>query len=296
MGEWLALAAALCFAIGNVTIVRGAQRGGHDNGAFLSLLMTALISAIGWQVNSLLNGSETITARGVLWLIAAGVFTGFFGRVFLYASIERLGAMRASAVKRLSPFIAVLLGVVVLGEQFAGGAIWGALLIVASFGVLLQAQWRAIPDSAASRLLSAGYVYGALSAAGYALGNLLRKAGMLDAPDPFFGAMVGTLVGAALFVGASVRSNAYRLAIRATFRRPNPWLYAAGAMGSFGQILNFAALRDSPMSTVALVLSMEVFFTIGLSLLFLAERLTLRVAVAAVLGVAGTVLLVGAPG
>lgn len=295
MGEWLALAAAMCFAAGNVTVARGGLRGGDDNGAFLSLLLTAGISAIVWLVDSLLRGAEPITWRGVQWLMAAGVFTGFFGRVFLYASIERLGAMRGAAVKRLGPFFAVLLGIAVLGETFAGSTVWGALLIAASVGVLVQAQWRAPVASAAARVLDAGYVYGALSAAGYAFGSLLRKAGMEGAPDPFLGAMVGTLVGAVMFLGASAWHDGYRRAIRATFSRPNPWLYAAGTMSSFGQILTFAALRASPLSTVALVMSMEVFFTIGLSLLLLAERLTLRVALAAVLGFAGTALLVGRP-
>lgn len=296
MGEWLALGSALCFAVGNVTVVRGARRGGDDNGAFLSLLLTALISALGWLVASLLYGAAPISLHGVLWLAAAGVFTGFCGRVFLYASIERLGAMRASAVKRLGPFFAVLLGVAVLGDRFQGHAVWGAILIFGSFGVLVQAQWHATPGPAVSPSMNAGYIYGALSAAGYALGNLMRKAGLQDTPDPFFGAMIGTLAGVALFLAAGRWSEGYRLAVRSTLRRPNSWLYVAGIANSFGQILNFAALNVSPLSKVALVLSMEVFFTIGLSLLFLSERLSLRVAAAALMGFAGTVLLVSGAG
>lgn len=294
MGEWLALASALCFAVSNVTIVRGARRGGDDNGAFLSLLLTAAISALGWLATSALHGAAPVTLRGVLWLAAAGVFTAFIGRVFLYASIERLGAIRASAVKRLNPFFAVLLGVAVLGERLSGHMVWGALLIVASFALLVQAQWRGATPAGSHQKprLNLGYVYGPLSALGYALGYLMRKAGLQDTPDPFFGAMVGTLVGAALFVVAGRWSEPYRRAVQATWRRPNPWLYAAGVMGSFGQILYFAALNVSPMSKVALVVSMEVFFTIGLSLLFLAERLSWRVALAALLGFAGTALLV----
>ncbi len=109
MGDAFALTSALCFAISNVTIVRGARRGSHDNGAFLSLLLTAGISAAGWCVTSALNGAAPVTLRGVLWLAAAGVFSAFIGRVFLYASIQRLGAIRASAVKRLNPFFAVVL-------------------------------------------------------------------------------------------------------------------------------------------------------------------------------------------
>ena len=296
MGDAFALASALCFAISNVTIVRGARRGSDDNGAFLSLLLTAAISAAGWLVTSALNGAAPVTLRGVLWLAAAGVFSAFIGRVFLYASIERLGAIRASAVKRLNPFFAVLLGVAVLGERLSGDMVWGALLIVASFGLLVQAQWRGVAPAPAGPTprLNLGYLYGPLSALGYALGYLMRKAGLQDTPDPFFGAMVGTIVGAGMFVAAGRWSPAYRRAVEATWHRPNPWLYAAGVMGSFGQILYFAALNVSPMSRVALVVSMEVFFTIGLSLLFLAERLSWRIGLAALLGFAGTWLLVQA--
>ena len=300
MGEWFALASALCFAISNITVVRGVQRGADDNGAFLSLLLTAAISAAGWLWTSAVHGYAPVTLRGLLWLAAAGVFTAFIGRVFLYASIQRLGAVRASAVKRLNPFFAVLLGLFVLHEPLSGQLVWGALLIVASFGLLVQAQWpgaavAGTPPGAAGARLNLGYVYGPLSALGYALGYLMRKAGLQDTPDPFFGAMVGTLVGAALFVVAGRWSLSYRRAVQATFARPNPWLYAAGVMGSFGQILYFAALNASPMSTVALVASMEVFITLALALLFLAERLSWRVAAAALLGFAGTVLLVTGP-
>ena len=43
-GDALALASAACFAVANVTIVRGADPESGDNGAFLSLLLTAAIS------------------------------------------------------------------------------------------------------------------------------------------------------------------------------------------------------------------------------------------------------------
>ena len=140
--------------------------------------------------------------------------------------------------------------------------------------------------------MNPGYLYGTASALGYAVGYLMRKSGLQETPDPFFGAMIGTVVGALLFLAAGRFSAGYRLAVQATFRRPNPWLYAAGALSSLGQILYFAALNVSTLSKAALLVSMEVFFTIVLSLLFLGEQLTWRVAVAALLGFAGTALLV----
>ena len=61
-------------------------------------------------------------------------------------------------------------------------------------------------------------------------------------------------------------------------------------MSSCGQISYFFALRDNPISRVALITSMEVFITIFLTVTFLRkhETLTPAVFVAALLGVAGT--------
>ena len=296
MGEGLALGSALSFAVANVAVMRGARHGDEDNGAFLSLLLTVAIAGLGWGLVGATQGFMPVTAQGLAWLAAAGVFSAFIGRVFLYASIQHLGAMRASAIKRLNPFFAVVLGIAVLGETVSGGMVWGGLLIVASFAVLVQLQWRTpgAPDAAApaARVLNLGYVYGPVSALGYGIGNLLRKTGLEQAPDPFLGACVGTGVGVLMFLVAAQFSGSYRRAVRATFRAPRPWLWVAGVAGSAGQVLIFAALAHSPMSTVALVSSMEVFFTIGLGLLVTAERPTPRVVVAALLGFAGTALLV----
>lgn len=66
---------------------------------------------------------------------------------------------------------------------------------------------------------------------------------------------------------------------------------AAGVAASLGQILCFAALNINPMSEVALIVSLEVFGTMVLSVLVLGERLQPRVAAAAGVGFAGAALL-----
>lgn len=296
MGELLALGSALCFSISSVTVTRGAPPGAADNGAFLSLLLTTAIAGACWLGLGAARGFAPVTGEGLLWLAGAGVLTAFVGRVFLYESIQRLGAVRATAVKRLNPLFALLLGVVVLGEAVSGWGLGGVLLVLASFALLVHAQLRQrkpgdAGGSAWQRLLNLGYLYGPVSALGYALGYLLRKWGLQEAPDPFLGAMVGTLVGAALFVLAARFSAGYRAAVAATFRVPNAWLFTAGVAGSLGQILYFAALSVSPMSRVALIVSLEVFVTMVLSVLFLGERLPARQAAAAALGFAGAALL-----
>jgi drug/metabolite transporter (DMT)-like permease len=295
-GDAFAIASAVCFSVSNVTIARGARSDSADNGAFVSLLLTTAISALPWLGVGLARGFEPVTLRAVLWFAGAGVFTAFVGRVFFYSSVERLGAMRSSALKRLSPFFAVILGVLVLGETLTGGAMGGLVLLVASFAVLVAGERRRADQAALSpRPSRVGYAYAIVSALGYSTGYLLRKMGLADAHDAFLGAAIGCAVGAMLFVVTGAFKPTYAAAVRATFARPNAWLIGAGMMSSFGQILYFAALNESPMSRVALIVSMEVFVTLflGYALLRRSERVTPALVAAAILGVAGTALILG---
>jgi drug/metabolite transporter (DMT)-like permease len=298
-GDLLALLSATFFSIANITIVRGAAPGDDDNGAFVSLLLTTLIAGTGWVILGLVRGFAPVTPVALLWFAGAGVLTAFIGRVFGYATVQHLGAMRASTMKRLNPFFAVALGVGVLGEQLTGGMVAGMLLIVASFMLLV---WRgagrrdATPEaSLRGRLFNIGYIYGPVSALGYATGYLLRKMGLAEAHDALLGAAVGCIVGALLFLATATVNKDYARAVRSTFAHPNYWMMGAGVMSSLGQIFYFAALGESPMSRVALISSIEVFVTLFLGAAFLRKResLTTALVVAAALGFAGTAFIVG---
>jgi drug/metabolite transporter (DMT)-like permease len=291
LGDLFTVASTLCFASSNITVARGNRPGTEDNGAFVSLLITTAIAGAAWCVEGLVRGFEPVTPRAVLWFAGAGVFTAFVGRVFFYAAIQRVGAMRSSTTKRLIPFFAVMLGVGVLGERLTYGMAFGMVLILASFAVLLKSGRLAPAPGEARGRINSGYVYGAVSAFGYAFGYLLRKMGLAVAHDAFLGAAVGCFVGAVLFVATAGFNRDYARAVRATFARPNPWLVAAGVLSSAGQIFYFLALNFSPMARVALVSSMEVFVTLALGATFLrrSESVSASLLLAAGLGFAGAV-------
>ena len=303
MGEFFALLSAACFATANVTITRGSTSDDADNGAFLSILLTAAIACVAMLVSSGVPAMESLHIRGLTWFALGGVLTVFVGRVFLFASVQSIGAMRASAVKRLNPFFTVILGALVLNDSFGGWMIPGMILIFSSFVFLASDSWRtgvavsSAPDANAvtmsSRLFDLGLVYGPVSAFAYALGYLARKAGLAHIPDPFLGTVVGALAGIAAYVLASLAIPAYRTAISNTFTRINPWFYFTGTLASFGQLFYFVALNNSTVSRVALISSIEVFITIFLSLWIFrsGERLTANTLLAACLGVAGTALI-----
>ena len=303
MGELFALLSAFCFATANVTITRGSTSGDADNGAFLSILLTAGVAAIAMLVLGRMPAAESLNIPGLAWFALGGVLTAFVGRVFLFASVQSLGAMRASTVKRLNPFFAVILGVLVLGESLGGWMIPGMILIFISFLFLARDSWRrsavisARPGGDAitisSRMFDLGLVYGPISAFAYALGYLARKQGLNYIPDPLLGTVVGALAGIGAYLLASTAIPGYRTAIANAFTRFNLWFYITGTLASFGQLCYFVALSHSTVSRVALISSMEVFITIFLSLWIFRtrERLTATTLIAACLGVAGTALI-----
>lgn len=302
MGELAALLSASCFAAANVTIVRGTGGRSADNGAFLSILMTATLSALAMLIFRPPLGHHAANVRGIVWFSLSGVLTVFVGRVFLYASVQHLGAVRASSVKRLNPVFSVILGVTLMGETMDLPMFAGMLLIFASFGLLAAQAWRSRPSPEARtgegklrRLSSLGYVYGPVSALAYAAGYLARKQGLIAMPDPNFGTLIGAVVGALVFVLTAAVLDSYRSAIRSTFREFNPWLTAAAVLSSLGQILQFVALNYSTISRVALITSMEVIVTVVLSMWLLRghERMSRATAVAAVMSVAGAALVIG---
>ena len=294
LGDLFTVASTLCFAASNITVARGNRPGADDNGAFISLLVTTAIAMAAWLLEGAARGFEPVTLRALLWFAGAGVFTAFVGRVFFYASIQRVGAMRSSTTKRLTPFFAVMLGVGVLGERITGGMIGGMLLILASFAILLRGARSPVAGGKSRGGINSGYIYGAVSAFGYAFGYLLRKMGLAAAHDAFLGAAVGCLVGAVLFAVTALFSREYARAVRATFTRPNPWLVAAGVLSSAGQIFYFLALNHGPMARVALVSSIEVFVTLALGAVFLrrTESLNASLLLAAVIGFAGAALVI----
>ena len=100
IGEFFALLSAFCFATANVTITKGSVVGDADNGAFLSILLTAGVAMIAILISGGVPAAGSLNLRGLAWFALGGVLTAFVGRIFLFASVQALGAMRASTVRR----------------------------------------------------------------------------------------------------------------------------------------------------------------------------------------------------
>lgn len=302
MGEIFALLSMTLFSVANVTINRGFDGRSRSQGAFLSIVITAGLSAGIWIALGIYGEFPPISPTAVAWFALAGVLTVMIGRVFLYASIQHVGAIRGSAIKRLNPVFSVLLGVLILGESLSAGGIVGMTLIFSSFGVLVSGSLSAArdpaleapPRNAFSQLANLGYLFGPVSALAYATGYVVRKQGLIVMPDAVFGTMVGALAGSLAFLAAALVSERYRSDIVDAFTVFNPWLMIAGFASTFGQICYFIALKYATVSKIALITSMEVFLTMLLTWIVFrgAVVVTRDVVTAALLGVLGTALII----
>jgi drug/metabolite transporter (DMT)-like permease len=76
-------------------------------------------------------GMPSLTTGAALSLLALGVFCSGLAYLAFYALVAEVGAARASINTYLSPAIAVLAGVLLLGESFTASAVAGMLLILA---------------------------------------------------------------------------------------------------------------------------------------------------------------------
>jgi drug/metabolite transporter (DMT)-like permease len=304
IADLVAVLAALCWAAANTCIARGSTRGG-DNGAFLSICLTVLMAGAFWLFRLDITRLPHLNLTGILWFSIAGALTIFFGRVFFHSSVQHLGAIRSASVKRLVPFFTVALGITWLGETLQPAVAAGMLLIFSGFILLVvesrrKASGASAPHpsqlpvgSATSPWLSAGIVYGVVSALAYASGNVSRKFGLDVLPDPAFGAMLGALVGVLLFLAAAARLQSYRVAVISAVTVFNPWLLGAGVLASAGQLLYFTAIDQSTLSRATLIVSIDVFLTILFSVVFFRARESISAYAvgAAALGFVGTAVI-----
>lgn len=295
-GEALALASAVCFALSNVFISRGAVRARGDNGALLSVLVTALVSAALWIAMgaAIPDGSgEALLWIGLAWFGLSGLLATVFGRIFLYKSIQHIGVTRASAIKRLNPFFSVLLAALILGEVITPAMGAGMLLIAVSFGTLLRGTVRSLWTPGAGpggENTATDFIYGPASALCYATSYIARRFGLERIPDAIFGTFVSAVAALAYYFVAAWFVRDYRRAFREALTAANRWQLLAAIFVSFGQIAIFGAIQYTAVAKVVMIASMEIFISMFLAVVvFKAEKrpepMTIFAAVLAMAGV-----------
>ncbi|MCR8726717.1 DMT family transporter [Frigidibacter sp. ROC022] len=290
-GELLALLAALAYGVAGVAIVRGKATAQGDNGVFLSVLATAVLTFalwLGWGRVPPRELADPAHALPLAVFALAGLFSIAFGRQTMYRATERIGAVRASLLRRLTPVFALPFAYLLLAQLPGARTILGGAVIVA--GVLF---YRPGSDRTAGDVPAAGVLLGIASAAFYAAAYTLRRFGMDWLPDAALGACIGALTGCLWFVAGALLRRDRGQALRRLLADRGRWHWLTALSLSIGQTLQFFALKSAAVAVVAVIGTMEVFFSAALVMAMGGVRAVpiARLAPAAALAAIGTALL-----
>ncbi|MHC0054686.1 DMT family transporter [Actibacterium sp. D379-3] len=300
IGELFAVFAALAFAVSGIAIAKSAatERPSGDNGAFLSVLLTATFSFLLWL---LFSPPQTGTlsrpewAAGIGFFLLAGGLATVIGRLAMFETVKLAGAINASILRRLVPFFATILAFVFLGEAISWLTAAGMAVILGSILVVIFEKAPAGAVLAGRQGLRFGQILGVASSLSYAASFVARKLGMSYIPDPFLGTWVGAVSGLIWYAGGAAWGGRYRDAVLHVFRDTRGWQLLAAVTMSVGQICQFTALRHADVATVSIIGAFEVFVSAFLAAyVFHTERkpslITIAASVVAVCGVALVVL------
>lgn len=287
-GEALAVLAALAYGLAGVSIVHSKANSQGDNGVFLSVVLTALLSGLLWAMQGTVPVARLLTSDGLraaAIFALAGLCANVLGRQSMYRATEQIGAVRAGLLRRLTPLFALPCAFVILGELPGSSTLVGGALVL--LGVMVYMHLPVIGGATVPR---AGLILGILSALAYALAYTFRSLGLEFAPDAALGTFVGALVSAVWILGAATMPRGLRrgwtfVTIDRSIRH---WRTAMAL--SAGQLLQFFALKTAAVVSVAVLGTLEVLFA-ALFVLLVTKSETVaigRLFVAAILAMAGT--------
>jgi len=290
-GETLAVLAALAYGLAGVSIVQSKVTARGDNGVFLSVLCTVVLSWalwLGWGSVGIAGLLTSDGQKGVVVFALAGLLANVVGRQSMYRATERIGAVRAGLLRRLTPLFALPFAVLFLGE-------WPGVLTLAGGGLVLAGVliYMRPSEGTATPVATAGLLLGVLSPLAYALAYTLRGLGLDLAPDAALGTCLGALVGGIFILASTVLRRGPRRGLSFLFadRGAGHWLTASAL--SAGQLLQFFALKSAPVVSVAMLGTLEVVFS-ALIVLVVTRGETVavkRLVPAFLLAIAGTALL-----
>jgi transporter family protein len=278
----LALSSALCASLAAIFIQRGLQGAGVWAGAWINVVVGAVAA---WTAALLLVPVEEYSWAAVPYFALSGLIGTTGGRLFRVLAIQKVGAPAAAAVNNLTPLIASVLAIVLLGEHVTLPIVGGTLVIVAGT-ILLSLSGRYVGFRARD------LVYPFIAASCFGTVQILRKLGLASA-GPLLGATINVsaaLIAVTAFVVASGNLGALRCG-----RRSLLYFIAGGIAENGGVFLLLLALGFGEVSVVIPLAGTAPLFVLGLAYLFPSDRSRLgwRIVLGVILIVLGVALLSG---
>ena len=208
IGELLALATAVCWAISSIAFEGASRRAGSlpVNLIRLAIAFAGLcaVGLLGPRHRALPTDAP---ADAWAWLAVSGVVGFFIGDLALFRALVLMGARLTMLLQSLAPPIAALVGAYVLGERLTWVGWIGMALTLAGVTWVVSERTRAHdPEEQVARHAPPRAVLLALvGAIGQAVGLVLAKRGMRFYEHPFAATQIRAaagIVGFALLIVA----------------------------------------------------------------------------------------------
>jgi len=255
----MALSSALCTASATILIQRGLRGSSFYAGAWINVVVGTIAA---WSAAVWLVPVEEFTWRAVPYFALSGLIGTTGGRLFRILAIEKVGAPVASAVNNMTPLVASVLAILLLGERVTLPIVGGTLVIVAGT-VLLSLSGR----YTGFRVRHLAYPFIAASCFGTV--QILRKLGLASA-GPLLGATINVtaaLIAVTAFVAASGNLGSLRCS-----RRSLLFFIGGGIAENGGVFLLLLALGFGDVSVVIPLAGTAPLFVLGLAYLIPTER------------------------
>ena len=275
-----ALAAAAGLGAAMITTRLGLRYASPAAGAAIGVPSTALIF---WCLAPFLFDSSgfNLAAAGMFALV--GLFFPAAVTLLTYTGNQRMGPTITSSISCTTPLFALSGAILFLGEGLSAGNMLGTAAVVLG---MLALSWSGDARARNWPLWAIALPFAA--AALRALAQVLTKAGLALWGSPYSAGLIGYTVSAVVILAAT----RLRGARAPTDRRATPWFVATGMLNGGSVFLMYTALAKGTVALVSPIVATYPLFTLVLSLLLLRqERVPPRVALGAVLTVAGVAVL-----
>ena len=282
----LAIGASLSYSTSLIAIRQGMRSATPIAGV---LILSATVSVLGLVIAAARGTLQESTLTPVLLFMLGGCLGQGVGQLTSAIGIEKMGVSRSVPIQSSTPIFSVTFAMIFLGERPGIGVGMGTLLIVA--GVCLLSLGERRSHQSFKSFFQGALVYPLTSALSYALLPVLANVAFSYQKTPIMGFACAFTAGTLLLAitrpllpgGGKLEADARAVRL----------FLGAGITTTLAAIMFWTAMTIAPVSTVLPLSRLVPLWVVLWSYFFLGglERITSRIVAAALMVVAGGVLI-----
>ncbi|EOV7449141.1 DMT family transporter [Vibrio vulnificus] len=291
--EWLALAAALLWAIASLLSVTPAQHLGSFAYSRWRMGCTAVMLS---SMALFTGGWSSVMAEHITPMMFSGLIGIFIGDTALFACLNRMGPRQAGLLFSCHAVFSAILGYFLFSESMTSMELLGSLLVFSGVVLAIFFGRRGQSQNALETVKGAAWIgiaLGLLAALCQALGGIIAKPVMQTDIDPVAASAIRMI--SAFVAHCLLRATSAKIS-RAT-QKMNGRIFAITAINGFlamavGMTLILYALREGNVGMVALLSSTTPIMLLPILWFYTKQRPNRYAWLGAFVAVTGTAILV----